>query len=711
MKSNPPAHSMPIIATALVCFVLPFSSIARAQEAPAPTDGGMQTLEAVVVIDAQRDHVRIENAEELDEQRAMVPGGTNRITLDEAARYATLSDAIGKEPGVIVQEFFGGLDQPRLSVRGSGLQGNPVTRGVLLRQDHLPLNEADGSFILGVLDLRNTDMVTVNRGANSRVPGVFTLGGDINFIARKSTDRNAKVQFERGNFGSQALALAGGNADNEQSWRASYSESQSTGFRHHSDSHQEQLRFNLVSALSDQLTHYLYLSYTDLAFDMPFVLTREIAEQAPESVYGDGDTLFDIGMNIYMRDPHRATTQTRLAQRARLSTDDGEHMAGLYWQSTDDAFVDPFTHTETDTITHGAQWTFDSHIGTHWLYQMGIDHNASDMPRSFSGNHPFNGNTLGSAFAEFDLQAENLTYALNMDWLLSPDLTLTGQWQAGTAKRAITPRHNAAPERFEWHHNLPKAGFVYRTASGNSRYYGNISESREYPTFWEFIGINVNPALTWLSSAQTFALQPQEAMSVEMGTEQLIQESVQLSFSVYRSDIEKELLSTASQYGVIAETSNYDGDTRHQGVEFGVKGNRRLRFGTAKYQLSWTWSDFRFLEGVYQGNRIAGVPKHLIAGELLLPWGGARIGPTLRWIPGDNPVDHENSLYQDGYALWGAKANVQLGRHLRTYLAIDNLFDKNYVSTFVVRAHSQETLPTFLPGSARSAAAGVVFDL
>src|SRR5690606_30203719 len=64
-----------------------------------------------------------------------VAGGTNLIEPQKESRLATLNDALNYQPGIVVQEFFGGLDQPRLNIRGSGIQSNPVNRGVLLLQD------------------------------------------------------------------------------------------------------------------------------------------------------------------------------------------------------------------------------------------------------------------------------------------------------------------------------------------------------------------------------------------------------------------------------------------------------------------------------------------------------------------------------------------------------------------------------------------------
>ena len=69
------------------------------------------------------------------------------------------------------------LAEPRLGIRGSGIQSNPVNRGVLLLQDGLPLNEADGSFIIGLVEPRNAALISARRGANATTPGATTLGG------------------------------------------------------------------------------------------------------------------------------------------------------------------------------------------------------------------------------------------------------------------------------------------------------------------------------------------------------------------------------------------------------------------------------------------------------------------------------------------------------------------------------------------------------
>ena len=52
-----------------------------------------------------------------------LPGGVALVSEGDYAPSAspTVSDALAGVPGVIVQDFFGGHDQPRIQIRGSGL--------------------------------------------------------------------------------------------------------------------------------------------------------------------------------------------------------------------------------------------------------------------------------------------------------------------------------------------------------------------------------------------------------------------------------------------------------------------------------------------------------------------------------------------------------------------------------------------------------------
>ena len=111
-----------------------------------------------------------------------IAGGTGVVGPDERNHEAnqSIADAIGAVPGVITQNFFGGNDQVRIQMRGSGLQQNPTQRGVLLLQDGLPLSRADGSYIVSSLEPDASNTIEVYRGASGARVGAATLGGAMN---------------------------------------------------------------------------------------------------------------------------------------------------------------------------------------------------------------------------------------------------------------------------------------------------------------------------------------------------------------------------------------------------------------------------------------------------------------------------------------------------------------------------------------------------
>ncbi|WP_294926518.1 Plug domain-containing protein [uncultured Paracoccus sp.] len=98
---------------------------------------------------------------------ATTPGAVSLIDRREAVGQAapTLADTLSGVPGVVVQQFFGGNDQPRIQIRGSGLQQNPSERGLLVMQDGMPVNRADGAYVVGLAAPGQAESVEVFRGA------------------------------------------------------------------------------------------------------------------------------------------------------------------------------------------------------------------------------------------------------------------------------------------------------------------------------------------------------------------------------------------------------------------------------------------------------------------------------------------------------------------------------------------------------------------
>jgi iron complex outermembrane receptor protein len=137
---------------------------------------------------------------------AKIPGGASVIDSEtyKTGRSSTPQDALGLATGVFVQPRFGAAES-RMSIRGSGLNRTYHGRGLLLLQDGMPINLADGSFDFQTLEPLATEHIEVLRGANAWRYGNATLGGAINYVAL--TGRSAPPMDLRA--GAAALAISG----------------------------------------------------------------------------------------------------------------------------------------------------------------------------------------------------------------------------------------------------------------------------------------------------------------------------------------------------------------------------------------------------------------------------------------------------------------------------------------------------------------------
>ncbi|KRG83418.1 TonB-dependent receptor [Stenotrophomonas daejeonensis] len=638
-----------------------------------------------------------------------VPGGTNLVDLRKAGRQATLRDALDYQPGIVLQEFFGGIDQPRLNIRGSGIQSNPVNRGVLLLQDGIPLNEADGSFVIGLLEQRNAAFISARRGANALSPGATTLGGEVDFYSLNGADERGRLRLEGGSDGRRGGQLAWGGSNERADWWLGSSHDEYDGYRHHADGKRDAVHFNSGWRAGDTFSNRTWVSWTDLFFHIPNVVPKDRIHSDPRGVMGDGDTPQDKLANVYLRDPLRDTRQRRIANASEWGADDSRHTLGLWWQDTEDLFKNPTTHNVSDSDTWGTQYQWR---GTHGTldYRLGASYTAGTTARDFYANNPANGTRL-QRFGHYDLDASSLDVAAALGWQASDGVRLLAESKWSRAERNATDLANGGGLDQRYTHASPRIGAIWQPRDG-LRLFANLSRSNEVPTWWEIAAAEApanNPAA---AQASLLRLRVQSADTIELGADGRIggDGSMNWSLVAYRSKVDDELMSMVDDTGSRTGTYNYAAGTTHQGVEAGLDGRLPLAdAGALSYLLAWTWSDFTFDGGQFAGNRIAGVPEHMLSAELLWSAGGWRIGPNVRWLPRDTPTDHANTreIYQDGYALLGFRVDYTAadGRW-SVFVHADNLTDRRYASSYVIRNVGTLAQPGFLQGVGRNGTVG-----
>jgi len=708
---------------------------------------------------------------ELKEKHANVPGGTNLLDLEEKITFkATLNDVLGNEPGIIMQEFFGGNDQPRLNIRGSGIQDNPVNRGVQLLYDGMPLNQADGSFVIGLLAPEQMRFMSVYRGANALKYGGSSLGGAINMNLRTGLNSDNFIRLQAGSFDSFNGSFGLGGKSEKWDYYIGAGHARTDGFRRHSEGRRTNLSANLGYQFNNSVSNRTFFNYTDNEFQIPFVLQKEIALAHPEAVIGDGFATgfappaalpgpavghpvygwnarggWDGVFNTYKRDPRRETEQLRIANKTYINIINTEHEVGFYAEWLDDVFVDPLSHAVLDSKNFGLNYSMlntGSYLTRKDQFLLSVALNMGEMPTEYWVNNPENGTRL-FRFGDLDLDAANAV--LGLQYIGS--MTEKSQFVAGLqwihSKRDISGTGSTPPSpgnfdkvvvnldrNFSFDAINPKVGLIFNPVQ-DIRLFTNISRSMEAPTFNHLVTRKVGPLIVPGAVVNPPAVPPftdaaiasgiaindlgeQTAWTFELGTEGS-KGILSWQLSYYYSKVEDELITLVTGFAVNAETFNYPEDTIHQGIELGLDAilSKGLFLADDKStaRLVYNYSDFTFDGGIFDDKQIAGIPEHLIYAELAYHISDKFfIAPNLRWQPSDTYVDHSNTQVQDDFLLFGLKAAYQATDSLRVFADMNNITDETYQTSYVIRGISAVNQPTFLPGSGFNAMIGMEFS-
>lgn len=651
-----------------------------------------------------------------------VAGGTNFIDLKNfKGSQASVAKVLMSEPGIIVQEFFGGNDQPRINIRGSGIQDNPVSRGIQLLYDGLPLNQADGSFILGLLDPEQAGTISVYRGANANRYGATTLGGAIDFGLRNALNNTSSAaSIELGSYQLRKLGLRLQGKEKSWDYYLQSSHSQAEGWRDQSDAKRSNLALNLGWDIGE-MANRTYLNWTDNDFDAPFLLSKARSVTDPRSVLGDYDSSFDQFMNVRNRDPHRDTQQLRLANKSLWDTNNTEQSLGIYAEKIDDEFKNPVVQTNTESSNYGLDYALNYNAyqdtGLDTDYQLFVSANVGSMPRQHYSIAPTDGRLL-QKFADVDQDASNIVIGTQIQHAINNtklQIVAALQWVQNERKIIDQLNSGVLNSTFDYSALNPKIGIIYNLEE-NHRYYMNISQSSESPTFWQLAISSPNPNDPLNAYLQINDLTMQTAKTIEIGTQR---QSPYFSWQVsyYYAQVEDELIAEVQDFAIDGTTVNYDHDTLHQGIELGLNANTTAGiFNNHDYltfKVVYNWSDFKFDGGRYDKKRIAGVPVHLFYSEVGYGFSETlSLNLNVRWQPKETYVDHTNAgLTQDSYTLLGAKLIWQPTASTNFFIDAQNLTGETYQTAYVVRGFSADdpNVPTFIPGSDFNLSAGLTF--
>ncbi len=706
---------------------------------------------AIVLEPVTVEGARLTVAEEVRLRLEALPGGAavlSREDLPDSANL-TVSRAFQEVPGVVVQEFFGGNDQPRIQIRGSGLQQNPVERGILVLRDGLPLNRADGSYIVGFADPRQAEAIEVYRGYMANRLGATVLGGALNFVSPTGTSApGGRFAVGGGSFGHFGLSGQAGYAQDGHDGSLQFDFSRQDGYREYNASERATIGGNFGFALSDTVRTRIFLGYTQLGFDVAGPLNRTALDDDPTQVsrgpvVSATGAVTNAGPNVMRDRPRRDAQQFLIGSRTTGIFGAHRLDGAVGYTYTDDVFRFPVSSgvrsTEGGDLTTLLRYAYQPGSGPLPLFEATAQYTVGSASRRYYLNRL---GTTGALFGANDLDAQTLSLHAGLNIPLPASLTLSPSISYSYATRDSSDTYGAATRptiAFNPRNpgQLLPNGAVPATDTSYARSYEGwtpalalsfrpdetqtafvaVSRSFEPPTHDDLLATvngtpnsspgRPNPASPSLAAAafSTPALAAQTATTVEAGwrgrRERLSWDAV-----AYYSWVKDELLSLRDFTGAPLGAVNAD-ETRHFGVELGLGARITDRLSG---RIAYTYQDFRFHDDPVRGNnRIAGAPRHVLSASLRFQATEAlQVMGAVRWIPERTPADNLNTQWASPYAIADLRAEYRIVEGVSVYGEVTNLFDKTYAASTLIVDQAVSGQALYLPGQGRAFYAGIV---
>jgi len=620
------------------------------------------------------------------------PGAVSVISQESYINRQALAldDMLRDAPGVYAQRKWGG--DIRISIRGSGIGNASHNRGLLLAQDGVPLNEADGYGDSQVADPLNTRYAEVYRGGNALRFGGALLGGAINMITPTGKDAGFEnqVRLDGGSYGLARQHLAVARQVGDWDVFAAATNQTSQGWRSQSQQNIQFGSLNIGRAFGQDREVRFIVNGSNVNQEIPGALTLAQFEANPRQSAASA-LASDQGRN-------QRGVRGSLGTTWRLN-DQLVFQGAVYavWKDLDHPI---FQVIDQQSRNYGAfgRFDWDGQIGGKRADAFfGAWYRAGDMDSNFYVN------TRGARGAPTSRTLQN---AKAVDVFGEGRLFVTdrlavvagatwGQAERDYASFAVPGQPATfdlkADKTYNW--VSPRVGLLWQDEAGN-QVFANLTRSVEPPNF-----SSMTPTNTGFTPVRA-----QKAWTGELGARGH-RGPFTYDLTAYRAELKGEMLQYAVTSSIPAATFNAD-KTVHQGIEAALDWSPAPRW---RLRQTWTWSDFRFKDDVQFGdNRLPIVPKSFYRSEVRYddPRGWF-LAPSVEWSATDQWIDYKNTRKAPGYAILNLNAGWKVSDKVSVFVDARNLADKAYVSNTQATIAWAQTIATLWPGDGRSVFGGV----
>ena len=634
---------------------------------------------AVGQADPEVDEITV-TARRRPEARMAVPAAISVVGRDEiqlARQQLGLDESLARVPGLFLQNRFNLSQDLRISIRGFGARSAFGIRGVKLFVDGVPATLADGQAGVDAIDLGSAERIEVLRGPASSLYGSAT-GGVIRITSEDPPEDpfvEARVSFGSDGFGKHQLK-AGASA-NGLGVLVNAAYFSLDGHREQSVARGSSLNGVLKWQIADDERLVVSVNVVDSPWaGDPGGVNRLDSRENPTRAR-DANVDFDAGESL---------DQQRFGAVYERTLGEAHHLRVRGYAVTRD-FANRLPFTGGGTVEFerffgggGVQY---SYAGSDvWNVTIGFDVDAQRDDRERFDN------LLGARGAKTLEQDEDVTsygvYGM-AELALGHDLTLSVGGRYDRVEFEVDDAFLSDGDdsgEIDFDHFSPSATLLWRPTA-DFALYASVATAFETPTTTEF----ASPT----GGGFNTRLEEQRATNYEVGARGTGPLSLRYEAAVFRIDLEDELVpfEVASQPG--RRFFRNSGRSTREGLELAASIEP---FDGVVASIAYTYSDFEYRrfatpDGVFDGNRVPGIPKDQLFMELAYTHpSGFRVAWEALWAD-DFFVDDANTTFSRETLTSGIRLSHEIeigGFEFEPFLGVHNLFDSEYDANVRINA-------------------------
>lgn len=623
-----------------------------------------------------------------------VPASLDIVTRDQFAEGqagVNLSEALSRVPGVVVQNRQNYAQDLQVSTRGYGARAAFGIRGIKVLSDGIPASTPDGQGQAASLNLDVADRVEVLRGPASALYG-SNAGGVIQMFSKDGSGPatiGASTLLGSDGFLKNRLYSQGGN--DQAGFVLDASRMDTDGYRDHSAARRDQTFAKVhVRPDEDSRLALIFNTLEQNGTQDPLGQTWSAYKQDPRSVipqaeqYNTRKSIHhqQVGLN-YERDFGDATLQFNAYAGKRSVIQYLSIPKGTPANERGGGVVD------FDREFHGGtlRWIQPvTAVPGALTLTFGADYDQSRDDRR--GYQNYSGTQLG---VKGELRRDEVDTATSLDpyvqahweldrWTLDAGLRRSSM-EMEVDDHYLSNGDSSGSKKYQ--RTTPSLSVMY-AFTPDLHGYVSAGKAFETPTQAEMA------YAPGVSETFNFGLKPANSTQYEIGLKARLTERSRLNVAVFEIHTDDELVVAGSNFGRTSYTNA--GKTLRRGLEVGLQQQLAADW---ELNLAYTHLDATYRDDVIggssqveKGNRLPGVPKDSLFGELVWkPVAGLSTALEGQYRSQVYVEDSNDQKAAPAYTVvnWRARMEQQLDRFtVYEMVRLDNLLDRRYVGSVIV---------------------------